>query len=31
MVKSDPRGGAEGIEERVLALHTEELSVREGD
>ena len=28
--KSFPRDGAEGTEERALALHTEELSVREG-
>ena len=26
MEKSDPRGGAEGTEERVLALHTEKLA-----
>ena len=28
--KSVPRDGTEGTEERALALHTEELSVREG-
>ena len=26
-----PRDGADGTDERVLALHTEELSAREGD